>query len=243
LIEFTGGATSAIVRALLTLNASRLREVLRNCVRVGADAVPVVSLLGALIGFILAVQSVKALENVGAISMVPMVVGFATLREFAPLIVGIILAGRSGSAFAAELGTMKVTEELDAYATLSLEPMVVLVAPRMIAATLVAPVLSMYSIVLGVIGGAAPMLAKDYTFGAYIEGVVESVSAGDILQATVKATAFGLLISGIGCFHGLNTGRGADAVGASATRAVVAGIVAVLVADSIVSTIFYNLGF
>lgn len=243
MIGFLGTLTRALVVAGATLTVPRISEIVRNCTRVGADAVPVVSLLGALIGFILSVQAVKALSDVGATSLVPMVVGFATLREFAPLIAGIILAGRSGSAFAAELGTMKVTEELDAYTTMALDPMVVLVVPRVVAATLVTPVLAVYSMVLGVIGGSVPMFGQGFTFRAYINGVVDSVVAADIMQALVKAVCFGFIVAAIGCFQGLRTGQGADAVGASATRAVVAGIVAILVADSILSTIFYNLGF
>jgi phospholipid/cholesterol/gamma-HCH transport system permease protein len=243
LISFIGDLAVTLPRSVVTLNPSRIREVLRNCARVGADAVPVVSLLGGLIGFILAVQSVQALENIGATSLVPMVVGFATLREFGPLIAAIILAGRSGSAFAAEIGTMKVTEELDAYTTFALDPMVVLVAPRVIAATLVTPLLAIFSIVLGVLGGAIPMLAREYSLSAYLTGVIESVAAPDLVQALVKATIFGFIVSSLGCFSGLRTGSGPDAVGTSTTRAVVAGIVAVLVADAILSTIFYNLGF
>jgi phospholipid/cholesterol/gamma-HCH transport system permease protein len=243
MIGFLGGLLRASVVLARSLSPSRGWEIVRCCARVGADAVPVVSLLGGLVGFILAVQAVKALENVGAVSLVPMVVGFATLREFAPLISGIILAGRSGSAFAAELGTMKVTEELDAYTTMSLDPMVVLIVPRVLAATLVTPLLAIYSMVLGVAGGSIPMFSHDFTFNAYLDGVIESVVAADVLQALVKATVFGFLVGAIGCFQGLATGRGSDAVGLSATRAVVAGIVAILVADSILSTIFYNLGF
>ncbi|MHC4080010.1 MAG: ABC transporter permease [Planctomycetota bacterium] len=243
LISFIGDLAVALPRSIVALNPPRVVEILRNCTRVGADAVPVVCLLGALVGFILAVQSVKALENIGATSLVPMVVGFATLREFGPLIAAIILAGRSGSAFAAEIGTMKVTEELDAYTTFALDPMVVLVAPRVIAGTLVTPLLAIFSIVLGVLGGSIPMLAQQYSLNAYLTGVLETVVTPDLVQALVKATVFGFIVASLGCFYGLRTGSGPDAVGTSTTRAVVAGIVAVLVSDSILSTIFYNLGF
>lgn len=243
LVAFTGDLTMAIPRGIATLRGPRLAEVVRNCARVGADAVPVVSLLGALVGFILAVQAVRALEKIGGSSLVPMVVGFATLREFGALIAAIILAGRSGSAFAAELGTMKVTEELDAYTTFGLDPMVILVFPRLVAGTLVMPLLALFSILCGVVGGVVPMLAEGYTFAGYVDSVVEAVAFPDLMQAMVKATVFGFIVSALGCFHGLRTGRGADAVGLSATKAVVAGIVAVLVADSVLSAIFYNLGY
>ncbi len=243
LISFTGDVTAAIIPAIRTLNGTRLREILRNCVRVGADAVPVVSFLGLLIGYILSVQATKALETVGTTSLVPMVVGFSTFREFGALIAAIILAGRSGSAFAAELGTMKVTEEMDAYRTLGLNPIVVLVIPRILAGVIVTPLLTIYSIVLAIVGGSIPLLTKGYSFGAYIDSVFNSVVTADFAQAMVKGLVFGLLVAMLGCFHGMRTGRGADAVGASTTKAVVAGIVAVLIADSIVSTIFYNLGY
>ena len=242
LIAFTGDMTRALVAGTLSLNPSRIKEIVLCCTRVGADAVPVVSLLGGLVGYILAVQATNALEKIGTTSLVPMVVGFATLREFGPLIAGIILAGRSGSAFAAEIGTMKVTEELDAYTTFALDPMVVLVFPRVVAGTLVLPLLTLFSILFGVVLGFIPMAGQGYSFGAYLSAVIESVAVGDLVQALVKGVVFGLIFSSLGCFHGLRTGAGADAVGQSTTRAVVSGIVAILVADSIISSIFYTLG-
>ncbi|MHC4947954.1 MAG: ABC transporter permease [Planctomycetota bacterium] len=242
LVAFIGDLTRALVVGTVTLRPGRIAEIIGSCTRVGADAVAVVSLLGGLVGFILAVQSVNALQNIGASSLVPMVVGFATLREFGPLIAAIILAGRSGSAFAAEIGTMKVTEELDAYTTFALDPMIVLVYPRVVAGTLVLPLLTLYSILLAIVGGYVPMVAEGYTFAAYLTGVIESVDLMDLVQALVKGFVFGVIFSSIGCFHGLRTGSGADAVGRSTTRAVVWGIVAILVADSIISGIFYSLG-
>jgi phospholipid/cholesterol/gamma-HCH transport system permease protein len=242
-VSFIGDLTVAVPAGFATLRVSRVKEIARHCTEVGADAVPVVSLLGALVGFILAVQSVKALEPIGTTSLVPMVVGFATLREFGPLIAAIILAGRSGSAFAAEIGTMKVTEELDAYTTFALDPMVILVFPRVVAGVLVMPLLALFSIFCGILGGAVPMFGQDYSLNAYLTAVVDSVVLADLVQALVKATVFGLIVAALGCFHGLRTRSGATSVGASATRAVVAGIVAVLIADSILSSIFYSLGF
>jgi phospholipid/cholesterol/gamma-HCH transport system permease protein len=242
-IGFVGSLTAATGAAFASLNPPRILEILRNCTRVGADAVPVISLMGGLVGFILAVQAAKALSNIGAISLVPMVVGFATLREFGPLIAGIVLAGRSGAAFAAEIGTMKVTEELDAYTTFALDPMVVLVFPRILAATIVTPMLVLFSILLAVGGGYLPMAAEGYGFATYLKGVVDTVGVADLGQALVKAVVFGVIFSALGCFHGLRTGSGSDAVGASTTRAVVSGIGAILLADSIISGIFYSRGF
>ncbi|MCP3902463.1 MAG: STAS domain-containing protein [Planctomycetes bacterium] len=242
-VTFLGDLAVAVPRGFLTLRPARVKEISRQCTEVGADAVPVVSLLGGLVGLILAVQSVKALEPMGTTSLVPMVVGFATLREFGGLIAAIILAGRSGSAFAAEIGTMKVTEELDAYTTFALDPMVILVFPRVVAGVLMTPLLALFSIACGVLGGALPMFGQGYTLRAYLTGVIDSVVLADLVQALVKATAFGFIVSALGCFHGLRTSSGATSVGASATRAVVAGIVAVLVADSVLSSIFYSLGY
>jgi phospholipid/cholesterol/gamma-HCH transport system permease protein len=243
LATFIGDLTVASLRGLATINGPRLRDVLRACTRVGADAVPVVSLLGGIIGFILAVQAAKALMQVGANSLVPMVVGFATLREFGPLIAGIILAGRSGAAFAAEIGTMKVTEELDAYNTFALDPMVVLVFPRVLAGVIVSPILTLYSILLAIVGGWLPMISQGWEFNAYLQGINDAVHVGDLAQALIKGTIFGLIFAALGCFHGLRTGSGANAVGESTTRAVVAGIVAILVADGILNAIFFSFGF
>jgi phospholipid/cholesterol/gamma-HCH transport system permease protein len=243
LIDFVGGLTVAIPSAIAGMRSSRLLEILRNCARVGADAVPVVGFLGLLIGFILSVQATNALQRVGTTSLVPMVIGFATFREFAALIAAIILAGRSGSAFAAEIGTMKITEELDAYRTLALDPMIVLVVPRVIASVVVTPLLTIFSIVLAVLGGWIPLVSLGYSLPTYVRSVFETVVPADLVQALVKSVVFGLLVAMLGCFHGLQTRSGADAVGASTTRAVVWAIVAVLIADSVLSSIFYTLGY
>jgi phospholipid/cholesterol/gamma-HCH transport system permease protein len=136
---------------------------------------------------------------------------------------------------------MKVTEELDAYKTFALDTMVVLVFPRVVAGTIVLPLLTLYSILLAVVGGFIPLIPEGYTFKAYLAGVVESVAMNDLGQALVKGVVFGAIFAGLGCYHGLRTGSGADAVGRSTTRAVVSGIVAILVADSIISGIFYTL--
>jgi len=242
-VAFIGDLAVVVPVGFATLRVSRVKEIARQCREVGADAVPVVSLLGGLVGLILAVQSVQALEPIGTTSLVPMIVGFATLREFGGLITAIILAGRSGSAFAAEIGTMKVTEELDAYTTFALDPMVILVFPRVLAGVIVTPMLALFSILCGVLGGSLPMFGQGYTLNGYITGVIDAVVVMDLVQALVKATAFGFIISALGCFHGLRTRSGATSVGASATRAVVSGIVAVLIADSILSSIFYSLGY
>jgi phospholipid/cholesterol/gamma-HCH transport system permease protein len=243
LVSFVGDLTVAIPSALVGMRSSRLLEILRNCTRVGADAVPVVGFLGLLIGFILSVQATKALERVGTTSLVPMVVGFATFREFAALIAAIILAGRSASAFAAEIGTMKITEELDAYRTFALDPTIVLVVPRVVASVVVMPLLTIFSMVLAVLGGWIPLISLGYSLPTYVLAVFQTVTPADLAQALTKSLVFGLLVATLGCFRGLQTKSGPDAVGASTTRAVVWAIVAVLIADSVLSSIFYTLGF
>ena len=158
------------------------------------------------------------------------------------LITAIILAGRSGSAFAAEIGTMKVTQELDALRTFGIDPVRFLVIPRMLATVLVTPLLSVWCSILGVLGGYFVLGPKGITFLQYVFEVRNALTVGGFLQGLAKAAVFALLVSGIGCLAGLRTGQGPGAVGVSTTRAVVCGIVAIVVADSVLGAFFYALG-
>jgi ABC transport permease subunit len=183
-----------------------------------------------------------ALDRYGAADQTPTIMGFAIIRELGPLITAIILAGRSGSAFAAEIGTMKVTEEVNALTTMGLNPERFLVTPRVLAVAITTPLLSVFASFAGVLGGWLPMIARDMSLELYLQNVRNSIDQVDFLQGVFKAFVFAVVIGGIGCRSGLKTQVGPGAVGASTTRAVVAGIVAIIVLDGVLVGLFHALG-
>jgi phospholipid/cholesterol/gamma-HCH transport system permease protein len=241
IIAFVGEAVAALAWAAVHPTRVRYRDVWMIAEKAGADALPVVALLGGLMGLILAYQSATPLGRFGAQSMIPMMVAFAVIRELGPLITAILLAGRSGAAFAAEIGTMKVTEELDALSTFGLEPMRFLVVPRVLAALLVTPLLSVFNILMGLVGGYVIMWSLGYSATYYVNSIVQSVTYVDLAGGVAKTFVFALLVAAIGCQRGLKTGKGPGAVGDSTTRAVVAGIVLTIVADGVLGAIYYQL--
>lgn len=220
----------------------RWRDMFSTAEKAGADAAPVVALLGFLVGLILAFQTAGPLEAYGVQPMIPTIVSISVVREMGALITAIILAGRSGSAFAAEIGTMKVTEELAALQTLGLEPVQFLVVPRVLAAVIVAPLLTVCNIVMSILGAYVVMASLGYSMSFYVNQVVAAVHLSDFLGGVGKALVFGLIIAGIGCLRGTQTRSGPGAVGTSTTRAVVSGIVLTIVADAVVGVIYYYMG-
>jgi len=191
---------------------------------------------------ILAFQTANPLQKFGAQPLIPTIVAIAVVREMGPLITAVILAGRSGSAFAAEIGTMQVTEELNALKTLGLEPVRFLVIPRVLAAMFVMPLLTVFNIMMSIVGGYFVMAALGYSLNFYVDSVKSAVTYKDLLGGLFKGLVFALIIAGIGCLRGITTKSGPGAVGDSTTRAVVAGIVLTIVADAILGVLFYYLG-
>ena len=242
LLRFSGEVSIIALQIVRRPRLLRWKDTVAAVARHGADAVPVVGLLGLLVGAIIAFQTYDPMAKYGAKLQVADVVAVSIVRELGPLITAIILAGRSGSAFAAEIGTMKVTQELDALRTFGLDPVRFLVVPRMLATLLVTPLLSVYASILGVLGGFLVLGPKGITFMQYALEVRAALTIGGYMQGLGKAAVFALLVSGIGCLAGLRTGQGPSAVGRAATRAVVAGIVAIVVADSVLGSFFYTLG-
>ena len=242
LLRFAGEVSIVAVGILRRPWQLRVRDTIAAMARHGSDAVPVVGLLGFLIGAIIAYQTYDPMARYGAKLKVADVVSVSIVRELGPLITAIILAGRSGSAFAAEIGTMKVTQELDALRTFGIDPVRFLVIPRMIATVIVTPLLSAYASILGVLGGFLVLGPKGITLTQYLVEARDALTVGGFLQGLAKSAVFALLVAGIGCLSGMRTGQGPGAVGLSTTRAVVAGIVAIIVADSVLGTFFYTLG-
>ncbi len=208
----------------------------------GANAVGITALLGFLIGLILAFQSAVSMQKFGAEIYVADLVVLSLFRELGPLLTAFVLAARTGSAFAAEIGTMKVNEEIDALTTMGIEPVRFLVIPRVLAAIFVTPLLTMFMNLFGLIGCGLVMVSLGFAPITFLNQIQEAASLTDLFSGLVKTVFFGALIAGIGCSRGLKTGTGASAVGDSATRAVVAGIIAIVVVDGVFAVIYYFLG-
>jgi phospholipid/cholesterol/gamma-HCH transport system permease protein len=242
LISFVGELVVALFTAGMSPRSIRWRDVLEVAEKAGVNALPIVVLISFLMGLIMAFQAALPLGQFGAQVFVANLVGLAMMRELGPLMTAIILAGRSGSAFAAELGTMKVREEIDALKTMGLEPVRFLVVPRVIAAFVMTPLLTIFSNLLGLTGGAVVFLSLGFPFITYFNQVQWQVTYIDLLGGLAKSFAFGILVAAIGCLRGLQTKIGASAVGDSTTRAVVSGIILIVVTDGIFSVIYYYLG-
>jgi phospholipid/cholesterol/gamma-HCH transport system permease protein len=242
LVGFVGELAAALGAAALHPRNVRWRDALLAAENAGVNALPIVALISFLIGLIMAFQSAIPMRQFGAEIYVADLVALSMLRELGPLMTAIILAGRSGSAFAAEIGTMKVNEEIDALTTMGLDPVRFLVITRVIAAVLMMPLLTLFSNLMGLVGGAIVFLSFDFPLVTYYHEVLSAVHLKDLNSGLAKSFVFGILVSAIGCLRGLQTRTGASAVGLSATRAVVSGIVLIVLADGVFSVVFYYLG-
>ena len=238
LIGFVGELVSALGTAAMHPRSVRWRDAVRVAESAGVNALPIIVLVSFLMGVIMAFQGAISLRRFGADIFVANLVGLAMLRELGPLMTAIILAGRSGSAFAAELGTMTVREEIDALKTMGLDPVRFLVVTRVIAAVVMTPLLTVFADLMGLIGGAVVMRSFGIPLVTFYHQVQYQVTYGSFVGGLVKAFVFGILVAAIGCLRGLQTTTGASAVGESTTRAVVSGIV---ITDGIFSVIFYYL--
>jgi phospholipid/cholesterol/gamma-HCH transport system permease protein len=218
------------------------REGREAFIRAGVQAVPVAMMMGFLLGVILAFQSAIPLEMFGAESFVGGLVGIALVRELGLIITAILVAGRTGSAFAAEMGTMKVNEELDALETMGLNPIRFLALPRILAGTFALPFLSLFTTFAGLVGGWVVMTILGFSFTIYIDQLVAFVAFGDFIGSLAKAFVFGFALSAVGCRCGLMAEKDAQGVGRATTSAVVSGIVLVAILEGVFSILFYAMG-
>jgi len=242
LLTFVGELAVMLLRAARQPRLVRWQEAWLVAERSGVNALPIIALIGVLLGLILAFQSAIPMRRFGADIFVADLLGIAMLREMGPLITAIILAGRSGSAFAAELGTMKVREEIDALRTMGLEPVRFLVVPRVIAAVAMIPVLTVFANLFGLMGGAIVMRSLGYPLVTYVNQVLSAVTVGDLMGGLLKSFVYGIVVAAVGCLRGLETRTGASAVGQSTTSAVVSGIVLIAIVDGLFAVVFYALG-
>jgi phospholipid/cholesterol/gamma-HCH transport system permease protein len=240
-VAFVGEAAAALVDAVRRPQTVRWRDVWRICERVGVDALPIVALISFLIGVILAFQSAIPMKRFGAEIFVADLIGLAMLRELGPLMTAILLAGRSGAAFAAEIGTMNVNQEVDALVTMGLNPVRFLVVPRIIAALLMTPLLTLFADLVSLLGGALTMQSFGIPFVTFRHEVESIVDFPDFMAGFVKSFVFAIVIAGIGCLRGLQTTSGASSVGDAATRAVVSGIILLVVVDGVFAVLYFVL--
>ncbi|MCG8684787.1 MAG: MlaE family lipid ABC transporter permease subunit [Desulfobacterales bacterium] len=241
-VTFIGEITWALASSLKHPGRIRWADTWMVAERSGVDALPIVALISFIVGLVMAFQAAIPMKMFGAEIYVANLIGIAMVRELGPLMTAIVLAGRSASAFAAEIGTMKINEEIDALTVMGMEPVKFLIIPRIIAATLITPLLTVFSNLVGILGGAVVILSFGYPPITYYNQVVGFVSWQDLTGGLVKCFVFGLLIAATGCIRGYQTLRGPSAVGDATTRAVVSSIVLIAVFDGIFSIVYYYLG-
>jgi len=241
-VSFLGEVFVKLWKTLSQPGALRWKDMLVIAEKAGANAVGITGALGFLIGLILAFQTAAAMRKFGAEVFVADLVVVVLFRELGPLITAVLLASRSASAFAAELGTMKVNEEIDALVTMGLDPVQILVLPRLIAVLCIIPLLTVFNQLFGLIGCGLVMASWNVPASIYLERIRDAATLTDFFGGLVKTFVFGALVAGIGCLRGLQTGTGPTAVGDSTTRAVVSGVIAIIVTDGVFAVVYYYLG-
>ena len=216
------------------------RNILRQIMNIGYYSLPIVGMTAIFTGAVLALQTYVGGARINAENIVPNIVVLAITRELGPVLGGIMVAARVSSAMAAELGTMRVTEQIEALSTLSTNPFRYLVAPRIIAATLVLAPLVLIADIIGVMGGYVVATAKlDFNGATYLNNTANFLETYDVVSGLVKAAVYGFIIALMGCFHGYHSGGGAEGVGAATTKAVVSACVLILIANYFITNFFF----
>ncbi|TCV90454.1 ABC transporter permease [Sulfurirhabdus autotrophica] len=239
MLAFFGESAIAIFRSIAQPSRIRWSPILYNLQHAGFNALPIVGLLGFLMGIVIAYQGAEQLQRYGANIFIADLVGLSMLRELSPLLTAIIVAGRSGSAFTAQIGTMKVTEEIDALRTIGIAPMELLVLPKLLALVIALPLLTVYSDMMGVIGGM--IMAKSQLgvgYAEFIDRFDDAVKLSSFMVGVGKAPVFAVIIAMVGCFQGFQVSNGADSVGRQTTVSVVQAIFVIIVADALFSVVF-----
>lgn len=210
------------------------KEFLKHCFQIGNKSFALISITGTIIGLVLTIQSRPILIKFGALNMLPNMVAISLIREMGPVITALICAGKIGSSMGAELGSMRVTEQIDALEVSSANPIKYLIVPRVIAATLMIPLLSIYADTMGIIGGwIGANIKGDLNFILYISQAFGKVEFMDFIPAVIKSFFFGAVIGLVGCYKGFNAGRGTESVGIAANTAVVTASFLVILVDLI----------
>lgn len=243
MLKFLGEMSVTFVRLFRMNVRFRAVDLILLIQQCGAQALPIVTLISFLVGVILAFVGAVQLRQFGAQIYVADLVGIAMVREMGAMMTGIIMAGRTGAAFAAQLGTMKVTQELDAFTTMGFSPLEFLVLPRVIALVLMMPLLCLYADFVGILGGAAIGVGMlDLSWTTYFRETTNAINLTGLFGGVFKSSVYGVLIALSGCLRGIQCGNSSSAVGDAATSAVVTGIVAIVTACGVFAVVFYVLG-
>jgi phospholipid/cholesterol/gamma-HCH transport system permease protein len=240
LFALVGHAMAAMIFSSLKRGRS-IQRLVHQAMVVGVRAVPIITLITFFVGVIIALQGAYGLQRLGAVQLVAGLVAISITRELGPLVAAIVVIGRSGSAFAAEIGAMRVTEELDALRTMALDPVAFLVSPKLAAMMVMMPCLAIWSDLMGILGGALfGVTGAGFTFGSYLIATREALALRDITTGLAKSLFFGIVITAVGCYEGFSTGAGAEEVGRSTTSAVVISILLVILIDLSFTYLFYS---
>lgn len=242
MLAFFGEFVLVLLHVLRHPRLIRWRPILYNLQHTGFNALPIVGLLAFLMGVVIAFQGAAQLQRYGANIFIADMIGLSILRELAPLMTAIIVAGRSGSAFAAQIGTMKVTEEIDALRTIGVAPMELLVLPKVIALLIALPLLTVYADIVGVFGGMLMAQSQlGVSFADFLDRFDLAIRLSHYMVGIGKAPVFALIVVMVGCYQGFNVGSRADSVGQQTTTSVVQAIFLIIVADAIFSVVFNQL--
>lgn len=243
MLSFLGAGALALLYSLLQPQRIRWKPILYNLQYTGVAALPITGLLAFLLGIVIAYQGAEQLSRVGANIYIADLVGLSMVRELSPLITAIIIAGRSGSAYAAQIGTMKVTEEIDALRTIGIGPLDLLVLPKVIALVIALPLLTVYTDIMGVLGGMVMARAQlDVGYATFIDRIGDAVSLTSFMIGVGKAPVFAAIIALVGCYQGFQVNGSAESVGQRTTRSVVQSIFLVILTDALFSIVFSWLG-
>ncbi|MGD9078644.1 MAG: MlaE family lipid ABC transporter permease subunit [Desulfobacterales bacterium] len=238
IFSFIGSVCLSLIHACLHPGSLRLDDILSSMKKVGVDALPIVGLISFLLGLIMAFMSSVQLQQFGANIYVASLVSLAMVRELGPIMTAIIVAGRSGSAFAAEIGTMKISDEVDALFTMGFDPTRFLIVPKILASVITVPILTLFSDLFAIMGGlVVGVFMLDLTVNAYMTQTLKTLTLFDVFWGFLKAAVFALLIAGIGCLRGFQVRGGAAEVGQATTSAVVSSIFLIILADAVFAVI------
>ena len=245
LFVYTGGIVVLFAKTVFWTFSFRLRkrQVLEQMNRIGVASFPIVFLISLFTGMVLALQSAYQMQKVSAEMYIASLVALSLTRELGPVLTALIVAGRCGAAITAELGTMKVTEQVEALETLSANPVEYLIVPRFIALFVMVPLLTLYADVFGMIGGYLIGVGKlDITHAMYMRMTFDPLKLKDFMTGLIKSVSFAMIICVISCFEGLNSDGGAEGVGRATTASVVRSFVLIIIADCFFTALFYFIG-
>jgi phospholipid/cholesterol/gamma-HCH transport system permease protein len=238
IFTFIGSVCLALIHVCLHPRSLRTDDTFASMKKVGVDALPVVGLISFLLGLIMAFMSSVQLQQFGANIYVASLVSLSMVRELGPIMTAIIVAGRSGSAFAAEIGTMKISDEVDALFTMGFDPTRFLVVPKIVASVITVPILTLFSDLFAILGGlVVGVFMLDLTVNAYMAQTLKTLTVFDVFWGFLKAAVFALLIAGIGCLRGFQVRGGAAEVGQATTSAVVSSIFLIIMTDAVFAVI------